>query len=166
MRLSPPSLSVAALAAALAPALGGTLSLAGSLAGSVILTPTPLMADQMTEDAALFEIPLTTSDLPVRWRLDHGPLPAKAQITLQYDDGSAFSGVQFFGQRGAIPPAAIRSLPNHRRSLSAIEYGCAPLSGRLPPACGPPPPGRSPCWNRCPPVKWHPHPGLRSAAPR
>ena len=106
MRLSPPSLSVAALAAALAPALGGTLSLAGSLAGSVILTPTPLMADQMTEDAALFEIPLSTSDVPERWRLDHGPLPAKAQITLQYEDGSAFSGVQFFGQRGAIPPGS------------------------------------------------------------
>lgn len=100
MRLSPPSLSVAALAAALAPAMGATLSMAGTVA----LTPAPLIADQMTEDPALFEIPLSTSDVPERWRLDHGPLPAKAQITLLYEDGSAFSGVQFFGHRGAIPP--------------------------------------------------------------
>ncbi|WP_321828709.1 hypothetical protein [Thalassovita sp.] len=111
------------------------------MAGTVALTPAPLMADQMTEDAALFEIPLSTSDVPERWRLDHGPLPAKAQITLQYEDGSAFSGVQFFGQRGAIPPGShqiIAEQPKQpvRDSLRVRAFIWTPSTGLRPAAPG------------------------------
>ena len=75
----------------------------------------------MAEPApTVFEFDASTGLLPEQWLLRHGALPKGAQITLQLEDGTSFSGVQFYGVVGDIGPGAHQIIAE-RDALSAHD---------------------------------------------
>jgi hypothetical protein len=62
------------------------------------------MAETPNGPPVVFEFSEGQGDLPSQWLLHHGPLPAGAQIALRLEDGTWFSGVQFFGVIGSVGP--------------------------------------------------------------
>ncbi|MEP5151754.1 hypothetical protein [Planktotalea sp.] len=93
-----------------------------------------LMAGPNKLDPIAFEFSQEGTPFPDRWLLKHGTLPAGAQVVLKLEDGTPFSGVQFYGTIGDISAGnhqiiAESDAISGRTSLRVVPYIWVPNTG-------------------------------------